>query len=34
MHDICEGRGYKDMYRKLLKNGGWREGVRESNRKD
>jgi hypothetical protein len=21
-HDICEGRGYKDMYCKLLKNEG------------
>jgi hypothetical protein len=21
--NICEGRRYKNMYRKLLKNGGW-----------
>jgi hypothetical protein len=23
-HNICAGRGDKDMYRKLLKNGAWR----------
>jgi hypothetical protein len=22
-HNLCEGRGYKDMYWKLLKNEGW-----------
>jgi hypothetical protein len=32
--NICEGRGHKDMYSKLLKNGGvGGKEARESNRK-
>jgi hypothetical protein len=23
IHNICDGRGYNDMYWQLLKNGGW-----------
>jgi hypothetical protein len=32
-HNICEGRGYSGMYRKLLKNVWWRDGVSEYNGK-
>jgi hypothetical protein len=31
IHCICAGRGYSDMYGKLLTNAGGREGVSESN---
>jgi hypothetical protein len=31
LHTRCEGREYKDVYRKLLKMGGRGRGVRESN---
>jgi hypothetical protein len=29
-HNICEGRGYKALYWKLLESGGRREGAREN----